>query len=137
MDDVLVHGKNQEEHDSRLDAVLDKLKSTGITLNAEKCEFSRSRVKFVGHIIDSEGIRADPDKVRAIADMEAPKNVSEVRRFLGMVNQLSKFSERLTPMTEPLRELLRKKNEWNWGHWQEEAFQSVKKELGSKPCLRH
>ena len=69
--------------------------------------------------------------------MKAPTNVSEVRRFLGMVNQLSKFSARLTPVTEPLRELLKKKNEWNWGHVQEEAFQNIKKELSSTPCLGH
>lgn len=137
MDDVLVYGKNQDEHDCRLDAVLNKLKKTGITLNADKCEFSRSQLKFVGHIIDSKGIRADPDKVRAIAEMKAPTNVSEVRRFLGMVNQLSKFSACLTPITDPLRELLRKKNEWNWGHAQEAAFFKVKNELSSTPCLGH
>lgn len=49
-------------------------------------------MKFVGHIIDADGIRVDPDKIQAIKDMNPPSNVSDVRRFLGMVNQLSKFS---------------------------------------------
>ena len=92
MDDVLVHGMNQNLHDTRSEAVLHKLKETGITLNAEKREFSRSKVKFVGHIIDADGIRVDPDKIQAIIDMNPPSNISDVRRFLGMVNQLSKFS---------------------------------------------
>ena len=137
MDDVLVYGKDQNQHDIRLEAVLRKLKETGITLNAEKCEFSRNKVKFVGHIIDSDGIRADPDKIQAINDMKPPSNVSDVRRFLGMVNQLSKFSGRLAGLTEPLRDLLKKKNEWSWGHMQESAFRDIKKELSSTPCLGH
>ena len=57
MDDVLVHGMNQNLHDTRLEAILQKLKETGITLNAEKCEFSRNKVKCIGHIIDADGIR--------------------------------------------------------------------------------
>jgi predicted HAD superfamily phosphohydrolase YqeG len=54
MDDVLVHGMNQNLHDTRLEAILQKLKETGITLNAEKCEFSRNKVKFIGHIMDAD-----------------------------------------------------------------------------------
>jgi hypothetical protein len=94
-------------------------------------------VKFVGHIIDADGIRPDPDKIQAIKDMNPPSNVSDVRRFLGMVNQLSKCSGRLALLTEPLRELLKKKNEWSWGHLQESAFRDIKKELSSTPCLGH
>ena len=56
-------------------------------------------MKFVGHIIDADGIRADPDKIQAIIDMNPPSNISDVRRFLGMVNQLSKFSGRLALLT--------------------------------------
>jgi hypothetical protein len=126
MDDVLVHGMNQNLHDTRLEAILQKLKETGITLNAEKCEFSRNKVKFIGHIIDADGIGVDPDKIQAIKDLNPPSNVLDVRRFLGMVNQLSKFSGRLALLTEPLRELLKKKNEWSWGHLQESAFRDIK-----------
>jgi hypothetical protein len=94
-------------------------------------------VKFIGHIIDADGIGVDPDKIQAIKDLNPPSNVLDVRRFLGMVNQLSKFSGRLALLTEPLRELLKKKNEWNWGHLQESAFRDNKKELSSTPCLGH
>ena len=94
-------------------------------------------MKFVGHIIDADGIRADPDKIQAIKDMHPPSNVSDVRRFLGMVNQLSKFSGRLALLTEQLGELLKKKNEWSWGHLQESAFRDIKEELSSTPCLGH
>jgi hypothetical protein len=81
--------------------------------------------------MDADGIGVDPDKIQAIKDLNPPSNVLDVRRFLGMVNQLSKFSGRLALLTEPLRELLKKKNEWNWGHLQESAFRDNKKELSS------
>ena len=75
MDDVLVFGKDQEEHDSRIRAVLKRIESAGATLNPEKCEFSRTELKFLGHIID---IRADPDKTSAIRLMKPPENVPEL-----------------------------------------------------------
>lgn len=88
MDDVLVFGQDQEEHDARLLEVLQRIKSTGVTLNPAKCEFGKTSLKFLGHLIDQTGIRADPDKTAAIQKMKPPTNVSELRRFLGMVNSL-------------------------------------------------
>ena len=72
MDDVLVNGKDQEEHDARLEAVLQCLKSAGVTLNREKCEFSKAKVVFLGHLIDAEGIHPDPKQTAAIAQMKPP-----------------------------------------------------------------
>ena len=88
MDDVLVYGSSKEEH---LMTVLKQLEEVGATLNPSKCEIFRSSVKFLGHILDKQGIREDPDKTSAILKMEAPKSVSDVRRFMGLVNQLGKF----------------------------------------------
>ena len=61
MDDVLVYGATQEEHDDRLRQVLKRIQDSGMTLNPEKCKFSRSCIKFLGHVIDKAGIRPDPD----------------------------------------------------------------------------
>ncbi len=66
MDDVLVYGANQTEHDARLRDVMKRLEAAGVTLNSDKCKFGRDRVKFLGHLIDREGIRADPEKTSAI-----------------------------------------------------------------------
>ena len=134
MDDVLVNGKDQEEHDARLEAVLQRLKSAGVTLNREKCEFSKSKIVFLGHLIDAEGIHPDPEKTAAIAQMKPPSNVPELRRFLGMVNQLGKFSRNLAELTQPLRDLLSKKNTWIWSEAQDQAFSRVKVEL-TKPTI--
>lgn len=89
MDHVLVWGKDQVEHETRLHAVLHKLQETGVTLNMEKCELSRHKVKFLGHILSAESVQPDPDKTKAVRDMKEPSNTGEVCSFLGMVNQLA------------------------------------------------
>ena len=75
MDDILVMGKDQDEHDHRLEQVLDRLVERRLTLNLEKCSFSQSRIQYLGQIFDSEGIRKDPSKVKAIVDMQNPKTL--------------------------------------------------------------
>ncbi len=132
MDDVLVHGSNQAEHDARLLAALERIESAGVTLNPEKCEFGKDTVKFLGHVIDSSGIHADPDKTSAIQEMEQPRTIPELRRLLGMVNQLGKFTPNLAHLTQPLRALLGKNTPWVWGPSQSDALLQVKTEL-SKP----
>ena len=106
MDDVLVFGATQDEHDKRLIAALKRIETAGVTLNPNKCEFNKRAVKFLGHLVDENGIRADPEKSSAISKMEPPRNISELRRFMGMANQLGKFSHRLAELSQPLRELL-------------------------------
>ena len=135
MDDILVHGKTQEEHDECLDKVLQRLQETGMTLNTDKCQFSQKPVKFLGQVVDSTGIRPDPEKVLAIQRVHTPGNVGELRRFLGMVNQLSKFLPNLAEVTTPLRELLKKENQWQWGEPQRNAFATIKVLLINSPVL--
>ena len=110
IDDILIYGSTQAEHDKNLQAVLERIQSAGVTLNKEKCEFGKTTIKFLGHIISPEGISPDPQKTIAVKNMKQPSNVSELRRFLGMVNQLGKFSPNIAEFTKPLRDLLSTKN---------------------------
>ena len=134
IDDVLVYGKTQGEHDDRLHAVLKRIESAGGTLNKDKCEFSKETLTFLGHVVGKQGVSSDPDKTRAIVEMEEPKTLKELRRFMGMANQLGKFSPNLAECSQPLRELLSPRKSWVWGPSQEEAFQKVKEEL-TKPTV--
>ena len=72
MDDVLVHGQTQEEHNQRLDNVLQRMKEVGMTLNKDKCYFSQNKVKFLGQLIDRDGVHPDNGKVRAIQEFRIP-----------------------------------------------------------------
>jgi hypothetical protein len=135
VDDILITGRTQEEHDKRLMAVLSRLQQAGLTLGPEKCDINKPSIKFLGQLIDHTGVRPDPEKVRAIQKMEPPTTVSELRRFLGMINQQSKFSPHLADHTKPLRDLLSSRNEWNWGPEQQRAFESLKRSLSSSEVL--
>ncbi len=106
MDDVMIFGRNQQEHDARLDAALQAIRSAGVTLNRDKCKFYQDRITFLGHVIDRNGITADPQKKRAVVVMEKPQNHTELRRFMGMVNQLSKFTPNIAEFSQALHELL-------------------------------
>ena len=103
-----------EEHEKRLTHVVSRLEGFGMTLNSEKCQFTQSSVKFLGHVVDYSGIRTDPSKVSPIRNVPEPENVGVVRRFLGMANQLSTSAPHLAEITKPLRELLVKDNAWVW-----------------------
>jgi len=135
IDDVLVYGSTQSEHDQRLITVLRKLSEAGLTLNKEKCVFNTTSIKFLGQLVDNTGVKADPDKIRAIQGLKPPTNVSELRRFLGMINQLSKFAPNLADKTKPLRELLSTKSQWKWDIPQAEAFKQLKNLLSSSEVL--
>ena len=135
IDDVLVYGDTQEEHDRRLEKVLQRMKEVGLTLNRDKCHFSQNQVKFLGQILNKDGVHPDNEKVEAIQKFRRPRNVGDVGRFLGMCNHLSKFAPHLSHTTKPLRELLRKGNHWVWGEPQQTAFREVKEILTTSPVL--
>jgi hypothetical protein len=135
MDDILIWGKTQEEHDKVVREVLDKLKSVGMTLNREKTEFGKTRIKYLGHYLSSSGISADPQKVSAILDMECPKNVKDLQRFNGMVNFLAKFIPEKAKIMAPINVLLQANVPWSWGPEQQKAFEGIKNLLTKSPCL--
>ena len=136
IDDILISGKTKQEHRERLDLVLSRLEEAGVTLN-QKCQFELEEVKFIGNILNKDGVKIDPEKVEAITKMSSPKSITELRRFMGMVNHLGKFTPNLAEKTKPMRELLKRKNEWSWNIEHEEAFQKVKKLMIEAPTLAH
>ena len=135
MDDLIIFGESSEEHDVRVRAVSRRLEDSGVTLNFEKCEFAKSNITYLIHVVSADEIRTDPSKMRAIKQMQQPKYVGDIRRFLGMANQLGKFIPNLSTVTQPLRDLLQKKNQWTWGPSQQRTFDLVKDELSKTPVL--
>ena len=135
IDGVLVHGRTQEEHDQKLEGVLKRLSSAGVTLNVDKCQCNVRRIKFLGNIVSPERIEADPDKISAIMNMPAPQSVHEARSFLGMVNHLGKFAEHLADKTKPIRDLTQKNNQWIWRPPQQKVFEEIKASLTRAPVL--
>ena len=135
MDDICVYGRSKQEHDRRLEAVMQKLLKSGVTLNHAKCIFGVSELKYLGFIVGKDGVRPDPDKVMAITKFPTPTGISDLRRFLGMVNNLARFVPHLATLTSPLRELLKSTVDWIWDEPQSSAFENLKKLLVSPEVL--
>lgn len=136
MDDIFLYAETLEQLRAITKAVVDRLGTAGFTLNKDKCEYEKQRVKFLGHIFSVKGIEADDTKIEAIRELRAPSNVKELQRLLGMVTYLGKFISNLSELTEPLRRLLHKETAWFWDHEQQKAFEEVKMVLSSTPVLR-
>ena len=125
VDDTLIWGKNLEELKERAAIVLERCRDLNITISLKKLELGKE-ISFAGHIISQAGIRPDDSKYKAIADFPAPKNVSQLRSFLGLANQLTAFVPDLAHMTAKIRPLLKKGIAWNWTADMQLEFEKVK-----------
>jgi hypothetical protein len=138
IDDILVMGSTVDEHICTLDKVFERIVSAGLTLNKSKCYFLRPRIEYLGHnIIDEEGLRPTEEKVKAIKEAPKPKNVAELRSFLGITNYYGRFLQNMSAQLAPLYRLLHKDLQWNWTDKENEAFEAAKKALQTDSLLVH
>ena len=121
-DDILIFGHTQELHDAALKKVLEMLSSNKLTINVNKCEYSRETIKFYGLIFSKSGVSPDPEKVEALKICEPPVNKSELRSFLGMTNFSASFIENYAQKTAKLRELLQNNIRWKWTNEHQRDF---------------
>ena len=136
-DDIVIFGKDQKEHDKSLRATLKRLEETGAKLNRKKCVFSTDSITFYGHVFGKNGVSADPEKIKAIVDAEAPTNVAELRSFLGMAQYMSRFIQGYASLTAPLRALLKKGTQWTWTTTHQTAFEKLKEALTSSSAMAY
>lgn len=136
-DDIILTHKDRASHIKALEALLCRLESAGMKVKLEKCSFLAKEVKYLGYIVDKNGIRPDPEKLRAIKDMPSPTEISELRSFLGMVNFYAKFVPKLSGILHPLHELLHRGSRWQWGARHQQAFERVKHMLMGRRVLAH
>ncbi len=137
LDDILVTGTSVTHHLENLAVVLTKLEDAGLRLNRKKCSFMHKRIEYLGHILDSEGLRPTEEKVRAVRDAPVPTNVTQLRSFLGILNYYHKFLPNLSSKLNPLYMLLSQNTPWKWGVAQDEAFNLAKDALQADSLLVH
>ena len=137
LDDILITGRNDEEHLTSLSTVLQRLQKYAFRLKREKCEFLQRSVEYLGHRINSEGLHAISSKLQAITQAPAPQNVQELRSFLGLLNYYGKLIPNLASLIQPLNSLLQHDRKWKWSSECTQAFSQVKRELASSRILVH
>ena len=129
IDDVIIHWKDQKEHDEALQSTLTALQGAGFRLNMDKCAFGKSQVKAFGHLVGATGIKLDPGNIAAIKQIPVPLNAADVISFLGAVNFFSDSIPDMASLSEPLRRLTRGGEPFQWGPDQATAFSTLKAEV--------
>ena len=137
IDDVLITGPTESDHLAALEEVLSRMKGAGLRLRRDKCAFLERSVVYLGYRIDEEGLHPVHDKVKAVQQAPAPKSVSQLKAYLGLLTYYSRFLPHLPSVLAPLYERLKKGKQWQWGASEEQAFQQSKKLLTSESVLVH
>jgi hypothetical protein len=136
LDDILVYSKSEEEHEQHLRMVLQVLRGHQLYAKLGKCSFYQEQIHYLGHIISKDGIAIDPEKIEAIREWSVPKNVAEVRSFVGLASYYRNFIEGFSRIAHPITSLQRKEKKFQWTKDCEKRFQRLKKLLTSSPILR-
>jgi len=136
LDDILIYSKNEHEHLKHVQLVLQLLRDNSLFVNKEKCEFGVDKIEFVGHIVTSNGIEADANKVIAIKNWPIPRNPTSVRSFLGAAGFYRRFIPNFSEIAAPLTDLTKDNYKFEWTHRQHAAFVTLKEALSTAPVLR-
>ena len=135
-DDIIVYSKTLEEHKEHLKVVFEELRAHKLYVNAKKSEFFLQEIRYLGHIISKEGIQMDPEKLKVIDEWPIPKNIHEVRSFIGMCSYYRRFISKFAIIAGPLHDLTKKKVKFQWTLKEHNAFVTLKQRLMSKPLLK-
>ena len=134
-DDMVIFGRDEEEHDRNLILFLETTRKNGLVLNKRKLQFKKEEVSFFGHRWNSTGISPDPKKTESILRMEFPPDKETMHSFLGLVNFLNRYTPRLAELCSPLRKLILKDSHYSPGDPEHAAFSAIKAEFKKKIIL--
>lgn len=135
LDDIIVFGDSEEEFLRNLDTVLTRLSTNRLTAKVSKCKFGYRELSFLGFVVNANGIKMHPDRVRAIGAMSPPTNKKALRSYLGLVNYCADFIPQLSTIARPLYQLTHKNAEFTWGAAQSDAFGSIQDAIAKAPEL--
>lgn len=136
LDDLIVFSASYQQHISDLREVFTKMRDYNFVINRDKCQFGCTSIKYLGHLITSEGLQVDPEKVAAILDRPPPSNEKHLLSFLQTCSWYRRFMKDFSNIAEPLTKLTKKKAIWTWGPEQERAYNELKNRLSSAPVLK-
>ena len=135
IDDILIYSSTWEEHLALVDEVLKRLAEHNLQAKVGKCHFGEKEVKYLGSIVSYQSRRPDPDKVKAIQELQPPKSKEDLRSVLGLIGFYREFIDNMAVKTAPLQKLLQKDAKFEWGPDQQTAFELLKQSISEKSCL--
>ena len=137
LDDIVIWSTSLEDHLNRLRAVFERLKEAQLKLKPAKCVFLQRQFSFLGHVVSSEGIHTDLEKTRSVREWPSPKNVSELRSFLGLLSYYRRFFHNFAVKAEPLLRVTRTTSRFQWKEEKENAFSELKSTLVQPTVLAY
>lgn len=133
-DDILVYSSSLEEHYHHLMGVLEKMKAHQLYAKRSKCFFGQQQLEYLGHLISQEGVSTDPEKIKVMQEWPTPKNVKQLRGFLGLTGYYWRFVKDYGLISRPLTRLL-KKGAYLWDQEADMTFKRLKEAMTSTPVL--
>ena len=137
LDDIIVLGRTFDEHIQNLCEVFSRIRSAGLKLNSKKCSLFQSKVKYLGHLITSNGVSTDPDKIKAVKEWPVPENIHELRSFIGFCTYYRRFVPNFAMIARSLHDLTEKGKPFKWTAACMESFERLKAALCSAPVLAY
>ena len=135
LDDILIFSKTLDEHERHVRQVLDTLRKEKLFAKESKCDFFKTEVEFLGHLVGRDGVRMMEDKVKAIGEWPTPSKVGDIRAFLGTAGYYRKFIRNFSAIAAPLSNLTKEDSKFDWGAPQAAAFRSLKQAIAKEPTL--
>ncbi|XP_025073445.1 uncharacterized protein LOC112552444 [Pogonomyrmex barbatus] len=135
LDDIIVASRTFAEYLQHLREVFRRLRAARLRINRDKCRFCVPELRYLGHIVNRDGIKTDPEKTTAIADWPTPQTVKHIRQFLGVASWYRRFIKNFATVAAPLTTLTRKNTRWKWGEEEQGAFDALKNNLTTAPVL--
>ena len=135
LDDILVFSKSPEEHAEHLETVLRLLREHTLFAKRSKCQFNTAELDFLGHVVGADGVKVDPKKTAVVRSRPQPRDVHQLRSFLGLTNYFRRFVQAYANLMGPLTNLLRKSVTFEWSPACQTAFDGIKHALTTAPVL--
>ncbi|GBM11574.1 Retrovirus-related Pol polyprotein from transposon 297 [Araneus ventricosus] len=137
LDDIIIVGRTFEENLNNLRRVFQRLQKANLKLNLKKCRFFQMEVVYLGHVISAEGVKTDPEKIKAVVDWPHPDKIHDLRNFLGLCTYYRRFVRNFSTIARPLHKLTEAKSNFSWTDECEKSFNSLKQALTSAPILTY
>ena len=137
LDDIIIFSQDELQHLEHLEIVFSRLRGAGLKMKRSKCDFFKSEIHYLGHLISPEGISPLPNKLDSIRHMPVPNSAKEIKQFLGLTGYYRKFVPRFADISRPLTTLMKKDVKFEWTSACQKSFELLKEALCGEPVLKY